>query len=61
MNGAGTTKAPDPNPMGASGVTARVRCAACNRIASLGQYPVGSNVCIRCNPKPAGWRRGDFP
>lgn len=40
--------------------TARVRCAACNRISSIGQYPAGSNVCIKCKPMPAGWRRGEL-
>ncbi len=60
MNGAGTSKPLDRNNVGPSGVTTRVRCAACNVIQSLGQYAIGSNVCARCSRKPVGWRRGDL-
>lgn len=60
MNGAGTSKPLDRGNVGPAGVTTRVRCAACNRVQSLGQFAVGSNLCLRCAPKPAGWRRGDL-
>lgn len=61
MNGAGTSKPLNRNNVGPAGVTARVRCAACSVIKSLGQYEVGSCICARCARKPKGWRRGDLP
>jgi len=36
----------------------RMTCSVCHRHQSTGQYEVGEDICITCNPKPAGWRRG---
>lgn len=60
MNGAGTSKPLDRGTIGPAGITTRVRCAKCRRIQSIGQFSTGSEVCITCKPKPAGWRRDNL-
>ncbi len=41
-------------------ISKRVTCELCRRSQSLGQYPIGRNICITCKPMPKGWRRGDL-
>ncbi|NHZ94586.1 hypothetical protein [Massilia sp. CCM 8734] len=36
----------------------RMTCSCCKNHKSIGQFPVGQDVCVKCNPQPAGWRRG---
>lgn len=42
-------------------VARRVTCTLCSRTCSIGQFPIGSSVCVRCKPMPTGWRRGELP
>lgn len=41
-----------------AGSTARQRCDICRAIKSRGQFPAGSNVCVRCKPQGVNFRRG---
>ncbi len=40
------------------GVSKRQSCGQCGRFKSIGQFPVGSCICVVCAPQPKGWRRG---
>lgn len=43
------------------GISKRVKCTGpCDRTQSLGQFPVGSTVCITCKPQGKNFRRGDL-
>lgn len=46
--------------MGPLGAPKKQVCTVCRRNKSLGQYPIGSEICITCKPQPKGWRRGDI-
>ena len=59
MNHAGTSRKGIQLAVPAA-ISKRQRCSACARFASCGQFPIGSDTCIRCKPMPAGWRRGDL-
>lgn len=59
MNNSGFSRHTAPLAVPAA-ISKRQRCTACSRFASCGQFPVGSDVCIRCRPMPAGWRRGEL-
>lgn len=61
MNGSGVSRPLDRGNVGPAGVTARDRCSVCQKVQSRGQYPVGSDTCVTCQPQGAGWRRGDLP
>lgn len=43
------------NPTGSA---RRITCAECHEHKSEGQFPLGSNICIRCKPQGPGFRRG---
>lgn len=36
----------------------RMTCTQCRKHQSIGQFEVGEDICVKCIPKPAGWRRG---
>lgn len=40
-------------------ISKRQTCTQCRRNQSLWQFPINETVCISCNPKPVGWRRGE--
>lgn len=41
-------------------VSARQTCTDCGNHKSIGQFPVGSTVCVRCKPQGKNFRRGDL-
>jgi len=42
------------------GISKRLTCERCKKHQSIGQFSVNGTVCKTCEPKPAGWRRGDL-
>lgn len=38
----------------------RLTCSVCRDHKSIGQFPRGSDVCVRCEPQGPDFRRGDL-
>lgn len=57
MNGAGSSRRGIQLAVPAA-ISKRLKCDGCGRIASIGQFPLNSETCLRCKPMGKTFRRG---